>query len=39
MDFEADTPKNSPNEPEMTDFTAFTSLVVAVAVLKSFPAP
>ena len=40
MDFETDTPKNSPNEPEMTGILiAFTSLAVAAAVLKSFSAP
>ena len=40
MEFEADTPKNSPNEPESTSIlTAFTSLVLAAIAAKRFSAP
>lgn len=38
MEFEADTPTNSPNEPESTSIlTAFTSLVLAAIAAKRFP--
>src|SRR5580698_7905380 len=40
VEFEADTPKNSPNEPESTSIlTAFTSLVLAAIAAKRFSAP
>jgi len=41
VEFVADSPKNSPNEPEMNDpFTAFASLVVvAVVAAKRYSAP
>src|SRR5580693_1511352 len=40
VEFEADTPKNSPNEPQSTSIlTAFTSLVLAAVAAKRFSAP
>src|SRR5580700_8138714 len=40
VEFEADTPTNSPNEPESTSIlTAFTSLVLAAIAAKRFSAP
>src|SRR5580704_2893331 len=40
VEFEADTPKNSPNEPQSTSiWTAFTSLVLAAIAAKRFSSP